>query len=150
MPEKFEGGEKPKNLSETEVTRAQNLVRKVREVVSWDLGASCSTSEEVEMVNKAKDAMKDVENLLHVPETKFWATFPDKDMDECMRQAEEYNNKTLPSEVLVLSSADLRKLRANLNAIDEVVEWDISASDETEITLLREARESLKALKGIL
>ena len=150
MPEEFEGGEKPKNFSEGEVTRAQDLIKKVREIVGWDLGAFCSTSEEVEMVNKAKDAMKDVEVLFHVPETKFWATFPGKDMDESMRQAEEYNKKALPGEAIVINPADLEKLRANLDAIDEVVGWDIGASDETEITMLREARESLEALKKIL
>src|SRR3989338_10700611 len=133
MPEKFEGEEKPRNFSEEEVRRAQDLIRKVREIVGWDLGAFCSTSEEVEIVHKAKNAIKNVEDLFHVPKTKFWATFPGKNMDESMRQTDEYNKKTLPSEAIVLSPIDLAKLGANLDAIDEVVGWDIGASDETEI-----------------
>ncbi len=151
MPEKFEGGgEKPKNFSEIEVKRTQDLIRKIREVVEWDLGKMCGTTEEIDMVNKAQDAMKDVEALFHVPATKFWAEFPGKDMGESIRQAEEHNAQSLPGEAMSFSTADLDKLRTSLEAIDEVVGWDIGASDETEITMLRDARESLEALKGIL
>ena len=150
MPEKFEGGEKPKNFSEGEVKKAQDLIRKVREVVEWDLGKMCGTTEEIDLVNKAKDAMKDVEVLLHVPKTKFWTEIPGKDMDESFKKAQEYNTQSLPNEVIILDPVDLNKLRTDLKKIDEVLGWDIGASDETEITMLREARESLEALKGIL
>ncbi len=150
MPEKFEGGEKPKNFSEGEVTRAQDWIRKIREVVEWDLGKMCGTTEEIDMVNKAKDAMKDVEASFHVPKTKFWAEIPGKDMDESLKKAQELNTQSLPSEVIAFNSADLDKLRTDLNEIDEVLGWDIGASDETEISMIREARESLEALKKIL
>lgn len=150
MPEKFEGGEKPRNFSEAEVKKAQDLIRKVREVVEWDLEKMCGASEEIDMVNKAKDAMKDVEVLFHVPETKFWTEFSGKDMDESIKQTEEYNTQTLPSETIAFSPADSEKLRASLEAIDEVLGWDIGASDETEITMFHDAGESLAALKGFL
>ncbi len=150
MQEKFEGGERLKSFPEGEVRRAQDLLRKVREIVEWDLGKMCSTAEEINMVNKAKDAMKDVEALFHVPETKFWTTFSGKDMDESIRQAEEYNKASLPDEALAFSPTDLEKLRVDLEAIDEVVGWDIGASDEMEITILRDGRESLEALKDML
>ena len=150
MPEKFEGGEKPKNFSEDEVRKAQDLIRKVREVVKWDLGKMCGTTEEIDLVNKAKDAMEDVEALLHVPKTKFWMEIPGKDMDESFKKAQEYNTQPLPSEVITFDPANLDKLRTDLKEIDEVLGWDISASDETEITMILEARESLEALRNLL
>jgi len=150
MPENFESGEKPKHFTEDEVKRAQDLIRKVREVVEWDLGKMCGTTEEIDFVNKAKDAMKYVGALFHVPETKFWVAFTGKDMDDSIRQAEEYNKAPLSTEVITFTAADLEKLRADLEAIEEVVGWDISASDDEEIGMIRNARESLKELKGIL
>jgi len=150
MPEKFEGGEKPKNFSEDEVKKSQDLIRKVREVVEWDLGKMCSTTEEIDLVDKAKDAMKDIEALFHVPKTKFWAEIPGKDMAESCKKAQEYNTQLLPNEVITFHSTDLDKLRADLKEIDEVLGWDIGASDETEITMIREARESLEALRNLL
>jgi len=149
MPEKFEGGEKPRNFSEDEVKRAQDLVRKVRKVVEWDLGKMCRTTEEIDMVNKAQDATKDVEALFHVPKTKHWTEIPG-DIYDSIQQAEAYNTQTLPNETITFSPTDLEKLRRNLNAIDEVIGWDISASDETEITMIRDAKEALDALKGLL
>ncbi|TAL50876.1 hypothetical protein EPN81_01530 [Patescibacteria group bacterium] len=149
MPENFEGREKARNFSEREVARAQDLVRKIREAVEWDLGKFCSNEEELEMVERAQAAMRDVEALFHVPETKLWVTFVGKDIPESMRQADEYNKKVLPAEVIIFSHADLEKLRRSLEAISDVVGWDIGVHDELEILLLREARESLEALKKI-
>lgn len=128
----------------------QDSIRKVREVVEWDLGNMCGTAEEIDMVHEAKDAMNDVESLFHVPKTKFWAEFTGTDMSESLRQAEEHNAQALPSEAMGFSTTDLDKLRADLAAIDEVLAWDIGANDDAEIATLREARESLEALKGIL
>src|SRR5262245_40151699 len=123
MPENLEGVEKSKSFSEDEVLRVQDLIRKVREVVEWDLGKMCGSTEEIDMVNKAKGAMKDVEVLFHVPESKSWTAFPGKSMDESIRQAEEYNEASLPGEAITLNSADLETLRASLEAVEEVISW---------------------------
>lgn len=149
MPERFEGGQEPKNFSEHEVKKAQDLIRSVREVVEWDLGKMCNTSEEIDLVNKAKDAMKDLEALFHVPKTKFWTEIPGKDMGESFTKAQEYNRQSLPSEAIAFDPANIDKLHADLRQIDEVLGWDINASDETEIAMIREARESSEALRNL-
>ena len=138
MPGEFEGGEKPKNFSEDEVKKVQDLIKKVREIVEWDLGAFCSTSEEVGMVNKAKDAMKEVEAMFDMPKTRFWAE----------PKTEEHKPKPIVPKTFLPD--DMQKLRLNLGAIDEVISWDIGFRDETDMVMFRDARESFETLKGIL
>ncbi len=133
MPEKFEGGEKPKNFSEEEVKKMQDLATKVWEVVGWDLAKMCGTNEELDFVHKAQDAMKETATMLDMPSGPAWEKREPK-----------------PITPKIFSPDDMKKLRANLEAIEEVVAWDISASDEEELTMIRDARESLKTLKGIL
>ncbi|GEM_PF-2231498 len=133
MPESFEGGEKPKNFSEDEVKKIQDLADKVWEVVGWDLAKMCGTNEELDFVNKAQDSMKEIATMLDMPSGRAW---------------EKHEPKPITPKTF--SPDDMKKLRANLEAIEEVIEWDISASDEEELTMIRDARESLKALKGIL
>ena len=133
MPEQFEGGEKPRNFSEDEVKKIQDLSSKVWEVVGWDLAKMCGTSEEVDFVHKAQDAMKELATMLDMPSGRSW---------------EKQEPKPITSKTFSLD--DMKKLRANLEAIEEVIEWDISASDEEELTMIRDARGSLKALKVIL
>lgn len=135
MPENFEGGEKSRNLSEDEVKKIRDLANKVWEVATWDLGKFCSTSEELDFVHKAQDAMSEVMAMFDMPLDRFG----------------NWNRKEpKPITPKTLSPDDTSKLRANLEAIEEVIEWDISASDEEELTMIRDARESLKALKSIL
>ena len=133
--EKVEGVEKSKSFSEDEVKKIRDLANKTWEVMTWDLAKFCGTSEEVDMVHKAQDSMAEVMAMLDMPLDRFgnW-------------------NKKEPKPIApkIFSSDDMQKLRSGLGAIDEVLGWDISASDETELTMLREARESLEALKGTL
>ncbi|MDP3697671.1 MAG: hypothetical protein Q8R55_06725, partial [Candidatus Taylorbacteria bacterium] len=133
--EKLEGGEKPKNFSEDEVKNMRDLANKTWEVMTWDLAKFCGTSEEVDMVHKAQDAMAEVMAMLDMPLDRFgnW-------------------NKKEPKPITpkTFEPDDMKKLREDLEAIEEVIEWDISASDEEELTMIRDARESLKALKTLL
>ena len=133
MPENFEGGEKPKNFSEDEMQRMQALTDKVWEVVGWDLAKMCGTSEEVDMVHKAQEAMKEVGAMLNMPSGPKW---------------EKQESKPIAPKTF--SPDEMQRLRSNLIAIEEVIELYISASDEEEIGMIRDARESLKTLKGIL
>jgi len=70
MTEKFEGGpkgpEKPKDYSPEEMQKIHQLTIKVRDLIGWDLGSMCSDSEEIQIVNEAKDAMKEDETDLNV------------------------------------------------------------------------------------
>ena len=133
MPKNFEGGEKPKDFSEDEIRKMQGLADKVWEVVGWDLAAMCGTSEEVDMVNKAQDAMKEVAVMFEMPSGPHWER----------QEPKPITRKTFSPE-------DINKLRSNLDAIENVIEWDISAHDEEELEMIRSARESLRELKGIL
>ncbi|KKT82703.1 MAG: hypothetical protein A3B99_01805 [Candidatus Yanofskybacteria bacterium RIFCSPHIGHO2_02_FULL_44_12b] len=132
---KLEGGENPKNFSEDEVKKLRDLADKTWEVMTWDLAKFCGTSEEVDMVHKAQDSMAEVMAMLDMPLDRFgnW-------------------NKKEPKPITSKSFSpdDMKKLRSDLEAIEEALEWDISASDEEELTMIRDARESLKALKDIL
>ncbi|MCR4314056.1 MAG: hypothetical protein NUV84_02310 [Candidatus Uhrbacteria bacterium] len=150
MSKEQEGGEKSREYSKDEVKRAQDLIRTTREVVEWDLGKNCSTTEEIAVVNKCKGAMRDIETLFHIPKTKRWLDFSGKAMGESMRQADEYNAKSLNYETLNFSPTDLDKFRLSLGAIDEVLGWDIAVGDETEIRTLSDTRASLPALNEYL
>ncbi len=149
MAEKIQGREK-NSFSEDEVKKAQDLIKKVREVVEWDLGSMCSTTEEIDMVHKAKDAMKEVEALFHVPALKRWVDFSGKDAQDCFLQAVNYNTAILPSEALVLDQADGERLRVHLEAIQDVIGWDMSAHDEGELKMMQDAKESLDALMDMV
>ena len=150
MKEEFENNEKIINLSKEDVAKIQNLVRKVREVIEWDLGKFCSDTKEIDMIRSAKDAMREIEILFHIPETKFWTEFPSENMNDSIILAEKYNNKILPEENIILNQNDLEKLKVNLNIMKEVINWDIGANDETEINMISEARESLRELETII
>lgn len=133
MPENFEGSEKPRNFSEEEVLKIQDLADKVYEVIEWDLEKTCGTKEESDLVSKAQDAMKEIATMFNMPTGHSWE---DKEPKPTM-------SKTF-------SLDDIKKLRLNLKAIEKVIEWDLSANDEEELTMIREARESLEKLKSIL
>ena len=135
MSEKIEGVEKPTNFSEDEVKNLRDLANKTWEVMTWDLAKFCGTSEEVDMVHKAQDAMAEVMAMFDMPLDRFgnW-------------------NKKEPKPITskTFSPDDMKKLHEDLEAIEEVIEWDISASDQEELTMIREARESLKELNKLV
>ena len=135
MSEKIEGVEKPTNFSEDEVKNLRDLANKTWEVMTWDLAKFCGTSEEVDMVHKAQDAMAEVMAMFDMPLDRFgnW-------------------NKKEPKPITskTFSPDDMKKLHEDLEAIEEVIEWDISASDQEELTMIREAIESLKELNKLV
>jgi hypothetical protein len=135
MKENFDSGEKPRHLSEEEVKKMRNLAGKVWEVATWDLTKFCSTNEELDFVRKAQDAMSEVMAMFDMSLDRFG----------------NWNRKDpAPLAPKTLSPDDILKLRASLEAIEEVIEWDLGASDEAEIAMIHKARESLKELKSIL
>lgn len=134
MHEKLEN----KNFSAQEMAKIGQLVSKIREVVEWDLGKYTSDLEGLEIVDRAKAAMKEFEAMFDLPKTRFWAE-PER---------EEHRPRPVVSKTFSIS--DMQKLRADLNAIDEVVGWDIDPGDEEGLAMLRDARESSKELKGLL
>lgn len=133
--ENLEGGEKPKTFSENEVKEMRDLANTTWEVMTWDLGKMVGTTEELDMVHKAQDAMSEVMAMFDMPLDRFG----------------NWNRKEpKPITPKTFSPDDLQKFRSNLDAIEEVLEWDIGASDEEELTMIRSAREALKTLKGVL
>lgn len=137
MPEQFKGGEKFKVFSKEDIIKIQYLVGKIRITTEWGLAAFTHTSEEEDMLNKAKDAMKEVEAMLDVPK----ATIHPKVFGPAPELGETF------------SPDDLQKLRADLGVImEEVDKWDIRMGDKSaeEIINLREAKESFEELKSIL
>lgn len=149
MLEKQEEG-KSKNLSETDVKNAQDFIREIGQVVQWDWGGFCTTTEELNMVRAAKEAIREIEILFHVPEPKFWTEFPAADIGESIASAEEYNAQSLPEEIINFSNSDLEKIRQMVKAIDEVINWDIGGRDETDLAMLHTARGALSSLKELL
>jgi hypothetical protein len=133
MLEKPESGEPIKNFSEDEVRKVRGLADKVWEVIGWDLTKMCGTSEEVDMVNRAQNAMKEVAEMFDMSSGPHWE--------------QQELKPIIPKR---FSSTDIQKLHTNLGAIEEVLDWYIGASDEEEIGMIQDARESLNELKRIL
>ena len=135
MSEQFSGGEKAKTFSEAEMGRIRDLADKVQGVTRWDLAKNCGAREDIDMVDGAQAAMEEIEALLGMPSLSM-----------------SLRGKQAPQSVgaKTFSLNDMQKLRSNLNAIENVFEWDLAADDEEELTMLNDARESLKALRGIL
>jgi len=99
-----------------------------------DWAKICSTSEEVDIVLKAQDATGEVMAKFDMPL-------------DCFGSWDRKNPKPITPKTF--SPDDMQKLRLDLGAIEELLEWDIGA-DKEELTMLHEARESLEALKKIL
>lgn len=149
MEEKFENKENIRIFSEEQVRETQNLIRNIREVLEWDFGKMCGTTDELDMVNRAKDAMQEVGELFHIPKTKFWAEMAGDNMQESIKMADEYNRKPLPSESITFNSDNINKLTTNLKDIGEILNWDIKGEDETEISMIERARESFEKLNNL-
>ena len=150
MAEQFE--REGKNFSAEEVTKMRGLVMDVREVMDWDWGSWIGTIEESDLIDKAKIAIKDIEGLFGMEKLKFWADFPaeDGDMDERVRIADEYNRKELPAESMTLASGVVEKLKSDISAVQDVIEWDVDPGDEDGWKILRSARESLDELTKLI
>jgi hypothetical protein len=135
----FEQSEREgKNLSVEEVGTIQKLIVKIREFIEWDLGASAATSEELDLVNAAKNAVKEFEVIFDMPPTRFWA------------EPEREEHRPRPVAPKTVLPEDMEKLRSDLAAIQEVVDWDIDGGDDEGRIIIKETKEALIELKNLL
>jgi|GEM_PF-4065466 len=143
MSEKFESGpkgpEKPREYSAEEMQKIHQLAIKVRDLIGWDLGSMCSDSEEIQVVNDAKDSMKKIEGIFKIPKQRYW--FDEKKTEE-----------EPPIEGQRLSDESFAELQENLDKIKDILGWDIESSchDETDLNVVRDARQAFKELKAIV
>ena len=76
MSEKLEGdligSETPRDFTIEEMQIIHGLAAKVRDLIGWDLAAMCTDLEQIQLVNDAKNAMKELEKMLSLPQEKYW------------------------------------------------------------------------------
>lgn len=143
MTEKFEGGpkrpEKPREYSAEDVQKIHQLAIKVRDLIGWDLGSMCTDSEEIQMVNDAKDAMKEIENIFQIPKQRYWYD-KKKDKEEPSIESQQ------------LSDESFVKVQENLTKIENILGWDIESlcHEETDLNVVKSARQAFKELKELL
>ena len=137
MSENFGNESEPKIFSVEEVQKIQGLIVKVREVIEWDLGSHASGIEELDLIRAAKDAVSDFETVFDMPKTRFWA------------EPEREEHRPRPITGTTISAEEMGKLHGELNAIREVIEWDIDPGDREGLVMMKEAREVLTALVDI-
>ena len=143
MTEKFEDGpkgpEKPREYSAEEMQKIHQLAIKVRDLIGWDLGSMCSDSEEIQVVNDAKDSMVKIESIFKIPKQRYW--FDEKKTEE---------DPTIESQQLADES--FAELQESLAKIENILGWDLAAHchDETDLKVVREAEQAFKELKEML
>ena len=143
MTEKSEGGpkgpEEPRDYSAEETQKIHQLAIKVRDLIGWDLGSMCSDSEEIQIVNGAKDAMKAIEEIFKIPEQRNWF---DKKKD----------GEEPPIESQKLSGESFARAQESLGKIENILGWDIESSchDETDLNVVKNARQAFAELKEVL
>jgi hypothetical protein len=99
----------------------------------------CTTSEECEMVNTAKESMKEIENTFKIPKERYW--FDDKKTE-----------KQPAIESQQLSDEAFMSVQENSAKIENVIGWDIESSchDETDLNIVKNARQAFAELKEML
>ena len=143
MTEKFEGGpkgpEEPRDYSAEEMQKIHQLAIKVRDLIGWDLGSMCSESEEIQIVNDAKDAMKAIEEIFQIPKQRHWF---DEKKEEEEPQIESQR----------LSGESFTRAQESLDKIGKIFGWDIESSchDETDLNVVKVARQAFAELKESL
>lgn len=128
----------PKEYSVEEMVKIHQLVNKVSDLIGWDLGSMCSSTEELDVVHKAQDGMNEIADILKVPKRPNWF---DKKVEE-----------NPPVEGQKISEDVFAKIKQDLDQIEEILDWDLAAhcSDETDLRVVREAEQAYEELREIL
>ncbi len=143
MTEKFEGGPKgpegPKEYSAEDVQKIHQLAIKVRDLIGWDLGSMCADSEEIQMVNDAKDSMKEIESIFKIPKQRYW-------------HDEKKTEEEPAIESQQLSNESFAEVQESLAKIESILGWDLAAHchDETDLKVVRDAKQAFEELKEVL